>query len=121
MESASTACTTHDTASGCGWTLKKLKHRKVHAARSLKLRGGQEEQDRYPRRLVPPQALSLSLLSLSLSLLFATLSRAEVLRLFHLFQLINFCATVMYFHRLEPSKHSRIPNHWQRLPNLIVI
>ncbi|XP_073386017.1 uncharacterized protein [Physcomitrium patens] len=57
MESASTACTTHDTASGCGWTLKKLKHRKVHAARSLKLRGGQEEQDRYPRRLDIENAL----------------------------------------------------------------
>lgn len=57
MESASTACTTHDTASGCGWTLKKLKHRKVHAARSLKLRGGQEEQDRYPRRLRLPNLI----------------------------------------------------------------
>ncbi|XP_024368515.1 uncharacterized protein [Physcomitrium patens] len=49
MESASTECT-HDAASDCGWSLKKLKPHKVQASRALKLRGGPEEQDRHSRR-----------------------------------------------------------------------
>lgn len=63
MESGSAACTTttttHDSASGCGWPLKKSKRdaaqqRRVQAARSLKLRGLLEVQQ---RRQVSPQLL----------------------------------------------------------------
>lgn len=66
MESGSTACTTttaHDSASGCGWSLKKSKRdaaqqRRVQAAQSLKLRSLLEVQDIQQRRQVSPPAPS---------------------------------------------------------------